>query len=193
MNSICVFCGSSFGTRPAYRQAAQAMGDAIAQHGLTLVYGGGNVGLMGTVADAVLAAGGNVIGVIPEFLASKEIAHTGLTKLHVVNSMHDRKALMAELSDAFVALPGGYGTLEEFCEVLTWAQLGLHQKPHGLLNVAGYYDSLLTLFDHAVREQFLKPALRNLVLEASEPERLLTLLAEYQPQFVDKWIRSDQT
>lgn len=176
------------GQKPAYRLAAQAMGEALAYRGLGLVYGGGNVGLMGTVADAVLATGGQVIGVIPEFLAAKEIAHPGLSKLHVVESMHDRKALMAELSDGFIALPGGYGTLEEFCEVLTWGQLGLHQKPNGLLNIEGYYEPLLALFDRAVTEAFLKPELRQLVLEASDPNHLLDLMAAYIPKQVDKWI-----
>lgn len=188
MKTVCVFCGSSMGQRPAYQRAAQAMGETLARRGLGLVYGGGNVGLMGTVADAALAAGGQVIGVIPKFLVAKEIAHTGLSKLHVMESMHDRKALMAELSDGFIALPGGYGTLEEFCEVLTWGQLGLHQKPNGLLNVEGYYDPLLKLFDDAVIEAFLKPELRQLILESSEPDQLLDLMASYRPQRVDKWI-----
>lgn len=188
MKYICVFCGSSLGARSVYREAAQAMGTALVNRGLGLVYGGGNVGLMGLIADAVLAAGGEAIGVIPEFLAVKEIAHTGLTQLHTVNSMHDRKALMAELADAFVALPGGYGTLEEFCEILTWAQLGLHQKPQGLLNVAGYYDPLLQLFDRAVSDQFLRADLRNLVIEADQPDTLLDRLASYQSNYVDKWL-----
>ncbi len=191
MKYVCVFCGSSMGLRPAYKLAAQAMGETLAGRGIGLVYGGGNVGLMGVVADATLAAGGEVIGVIPEFLVAKEIAHTGLTKLHVVSSMHERKALMAELSDAFVALPGGYGTLEEFCEILTWSQLGLHHKPQGLLNIEGYYQPLLRLFDQAVTEQFLKPQLRSLVLEAPDPEQLLDLMANYRPQTVDKWIKRD--
>ncbi len=191
MKYVCVFCGSSMGLRPAYKLAAQAMGETLAGRGIGLVYGGGNVGLMGVVADATLAAGGEVIGVIPEFLVAKEIAHTGLTKLHVVSSMHERKALMAELSDAFVALPGGYGTLEEFCEILTWSQLGLHHKPQGLLNIEGYYQPLLRLFDQAVTEQFLKPELRSLVLEAPDPEQLLDLMANYRPQTVDKWIKRD--
>ncbi|MDV2992711.1 MAG: putative cytokinin riboside 5'-monophosphate phosphoribohydrolase [Chroococcidiopsis sp. SAG 2025] len=191
MESICIFCGSSTGNRSIYQEAAQAMGEAIARRGLSLVYGGGNVGLMGMVADAALAAGGEVIGVIPKFLVDKEIAHNGLTQLHVVDSMHDRKALMTELADAFIALPGGYGTLEEFCEILTWAQLGLHQKPQGLLNVEGYYDPLLQLFDRAVTEGFLKSELRALVLESSVPEDLLNLLASYQPITVEKWLRQD--
>ncbi|KAB8316941.1 TIGR00730 family Rossman fold protein [Tolypothrix campylonemoides VB511288] len=191
MKYVCVFCGSSMGVQPAYQQAALAMGEALARRELGLVYGGGNVGLMGTIADATLAAGGEVIGVIPDFMVAKEIAHTGLTQLHIVNSMHERKTMMAQLSDAFVALPGGYGTLEEFCEVLTWAQLGLHQKPFGLLNVNGYYSPLLKFFDQAVTEEFLRPVHRSLVLEAAEPENLLDLLADYQPQYVDKWIRKE--
>lgn len=191
MKYVCVFCASNMGLRPAYKQAALAMGEALARRGLGLVYGGANTGLMGAVANATLAVGGEVIGVIPEFFVAKEIAHTGLAKLHVVGSMHERKALMAELSDAFVALPGGYGTLEEFCEILTWSQLGLHHKPQGLLNVEGYYESLLRFFDQAVTEQFLKPELRSLVLEASDPEQLLDLMANYQPRTVDKWIKRD--
>jgi len=179
------------GNRPAYRLAAQAMGETLARRGMGLVYGGGNVGLMGVVADAALAAGGEVIGVIPEFLVAKEIAHPQLTKLHIVDSMHARKAMMADLSDAFIALPGGFGTLEEFCEILSWAQLGLHQKPQGLLNVEGYYEPLLKLFDQAVTEQFLKPTLRSLVLEASEPEHLLAQMANYQSKPIDKWIGRD--
>ncbi|WP_414581313.1 TIGR00730 family Rossman fold protein [Scytonema sp. PCC 10023] len=193
MKYVCVFCGSSMGVQPAYQQAALAMGEALARRKLGLVYGGGNVGLMGTIADATLAAGGEVIGVIPDFMVAKEIAHTGLTQLHIVNSMHERKTMMAQLSDAFVALPGGYGTLEEFCEVLTWAQLGLHQKPFGLLNINGYYSPLLKFFDQAVTEEFLRPINRSLVLEAAEPENLLDLLANYQPQYVDKWIRKEVT
>lgn len=188
MKSICVFCGSSMGQRPAYKQAAETLGKTIASRGLGLVYGGGNVGLMGIVADAVLALGGEVIGVIPEFLVAKEIAHNGLTTLHVVDSMHERKTKMADLADGFIALPGGFGTLEEFCEILTWAQLGLHQKPCGLLNVEGYFDPLLKLFDQAVTEEFLKPALRSLVLEATNPEHLLDLFASYKPTIVNKWI-----
>jgi uncharacterized protein (TIGR00730 family) len=191
VKAICVFCGSSLGLRPAYRLAAQQLGKALAQRKMTLVYGGGKVGLMGVVADAALAAGGQVIGVIPEFLVAKELAHQELTTLHVVASMHDRKALMAKLSDGFIALPGGYGTLEEFSEVLTWAQLGLHQKPHGLLNTEGYYNSLLQFFDQAVAEELVRPVHRSLVLESSEPEALLRLLASYQPQYVAKWIGQD--
>lgn len=188
MKSICVFCGSSMGVRPVYKEAAQTLGKTLASQNFRLVYGGGNVGLMGVVADAALLAGGEVIGVIPEFLVAKEIAHNELTVLHVVGSMHERKTKMADLADAFIALPGGYGTLEEFCEILTWAQLGLHQKPCGLLNVERYFDPLLRLFDHAVKEEFLKSALRSLVLEGSDAQSLLDLFATYQPPIVDKWI-----
>jgi uncharacterized protein (TIGR00730 family) len=164
------------------------MGEALALRGLTLVYGGGKVGLMGVVANAALAAGGKVVGVIPGFLAAKELAHTGLSALYVVDSMHDRKARMAELADAFVAMPGGFGTLEEFCEVLTWAQLGLHAKPHGLLNVDGFYDALLALFDRAVADGFLGQSFRDLILEGRDPALLLDLLAAYRPRPRDKWL-----
>ena len=187
MRYVCVFCGSSAGTRPAYIKAARALGTTLAARNLGLVYGGSKVGLMGAVADATLAAGGEAIGVIPEFLEAKEIAHTGLTHLHVVRSMHERKALMADLSDAFVALPGGYGTLEELLEILTWGQLGLHSKPIALLNIKGYYDPLLALFDHAVREGFLSPALRGLALQATDPAKLIEWLQTGWPQAQDKW------
>lgn len=187
MRSICVFCGSSLGARPIYQQAAVTLGQVLVQRGLRLVYGGGNVGLMGVVADAVLAAGGEVIGVIPEFLAAKEIAHPHLTQLHVVASMHDRKAMMADLADGFIALPGGFGTFEEFCEILTWAQLGLHQKPQGLLNINGFYDPLLTLFNQAVDEKFIRQDLRQLVLEDSDPNSLLNQFSYYQAPTVEKW------
>ena len=185
---VCVFCGSSEGRRPIYREAARALGVALARRGAELVFGGGRVGLMGVLADAVLAAGGRAIGVIPEALVAKELAHRGLTELRVVDSMHQRKALMADLSDAFVALPGGFGTLEEYCEALTWAQLGLHAKPCGLLNVAGFYDALLELFDHAVSEQFVSGPHRSLVLVEEDPQRLLGLLAGYRPAHMEKWI-----
>lgn len=188
MKSICVFCGSSMGAKSAYREAAQTLGKILANRGLKLIYGGGNVGLMGVVADATLAAGGEAIGVIPGFLANKEIAHSELTQLCLVDSMHERKTKMSDLADGFIALPGGYGTLEEFCEILTWTQLGLHQKPCGLLNVEGYFNPLLEFFDKAVREEFLKRANRSLILESSEPNQLLDLFATYQPQIVDKWI-----
>ena len=153
-----------------------------------LVYGGGNVGLMGAIADAVLKAGGEAVGVIPEHLMTREIAHKQLTKLHVVSSMHERKALMADLSDAFIALPGGFGTLEEFCEVLTWSQLGLHAKPCGIVNVLEYYTPLLAMLDHAVEQRFLKPQNRALVLARNTPPELLSALDEWRPMHVEKWL-----
>ena len=188
MNSICVFCGSSPGNDPAYAAAAQRLGRTLAERDTTLVYGGGHVGLMGVVADAALEAGGEVIGVMPRSLVEREIGHTGLTKLYVVGSMHERKALMSELSDGFVALPGGNGTLEEFFEVLTWAQLGEHGKPCGLLNVAGYYDPLLKVFDQMVEKDFLGGAHRELVLVADDPSSLLHRFESYEPPKTVKWI-----
>jgi uncharacterized protein (TIGR00730 family) len=178
LKRVCVYCGSHSGSRAAYAQAARAMGEALAQRGIGVVYGGGRVGLMGALADAALAAGGSVTGVIPRALVSREIAHLDLKDLRVVDSMHERKALMAELADAFIALPGGFGTLEEFCEVLTWAQLGLHHKPCGLLNVAGFYDSLLSFFDHAAAEDFIRDLHRGQVVVESDLERLLDALAK---------------
>jgi uncharacterized protein (TIGR00730 family) len=180
MKSICVFCGSRLGTKNIYREVASAVGKLIAQQQLRLVYGGGNIGLMGVVADAVLANGGEVIGVIPSHLQEKEVGHSGLTELHIVNTMHERKALMANLTDAFIALPGGFGTFEEFCEILTWAQLDLHHKPCGLLNIANFYDPLLSLFDRAVEEGFLRPEYRSMVLTATDPMDLLMQLRSYK-------------
>jgi uncharacterized protein (TIGR00730 family) len=188
MRRICVFCGSSPGSRPEYGDAAEEIGNELVRRNIGLVYGGGNVGLMGRVADAVLKAGGEAQGVIPENLMAREIGHKGLTKLHVVRSMHERKALMADLSNAFVALPGGFGTLEEFCEVLTWSQLGLHAKPCGILNVPGYYSPLLAMFDHAVEERFLKPENRAFVLARESPADLLQALEEWRPVLVEKWL-----
>jgi uncharacterized protein (TIGR00730 family) len=188
MKSVCVFCGSRPGNGAVYAEAAKALARELVRRGLHLVYGGGNVGLMGIVADAVLDAGGEVVGVIPQMLVSKEIAHAGLTRLHVVGSMHERKALMAELSDAFVALPGGFGTLEEFCEIVTWSQLGLHPKPCGLLNVNGYYDSLLAFLDESVREGFVRDQHRDLVLVGRTPEEVFTLLTSYRHTPVQKLI-----
>lgn len=190
---ICVYCGSNAGARPVYAEAARELGSELALRGIGLVYGGGRVGLMGIVADAVLTGGGEVIGVIPKALATKEVAHHGLTDLRVVASMHERKALMVELADAFIALPGGFGTLEEFCEVLTWAQLGIHRKPHGLLNVAEFYAPLLKFFDHAVAEKFVRGVHRELIITASEPAELLDLLAKAHPPNLNKWIDLDQT
>ena len=188
MQRICVFCGSSPGGDPAYFDAAQEMGREIAARNLTLVYGGGHVGLMGAIADAVLSAGGSVIGVIPHALAVREIAHQRLTRLHVVGSMHERKAMMADLSDAFVALPGGFGTYEEFFEAVTWTQLGVHKKPCGLLNVAGFYDPLVQFLDNAVSEQFVRPQHRSTILVDTHPGRLIDQLGRVQLPDVPKWI-----
>jgi uncharacterized protein (TIGR00730 family) len=188
MKRICVFCGSSGGSRPEYRAAAEEMGKELVRRDIELVYGGGKVGLMGALADSVLSAGGRAIGVIPEHLMAREVGHKSLTKLHVVRSMHERKALMADLSDAFVAMPGGFGTLEEFCEVLTWSQLGLHAKPCGLLNVLGFYSPLLEMFDHAVQEKFLKIENRSLLLARNSVGELLEALERWQPIHVEKWL-----
>ena len=190
---VAVFLGSSTGRRPQYAAAVAEFGRSLASAGVGIVYGGASVGLMGVLADAALAAGGEVIGVIPRALAAKELSHARLSDLHVVGSMHERKARMADLSDAFLALPGGYGTLDEFCEVLTWTQLGLHQKPCGLLSVEGYFDHLLMLFDHAVAEQFVKPAHRLMVLSDTRAAPLIKRLLEYQVPLVDKWIDRQQT
>jgi uncharacterized protein (TIGR00730 family) len=189
MKRVCVFCGSSAGNRPVYAEAARATGRLLAERGIGLVYGGGNVGLMGVVADAVLAAGGEVTGVIPRQLMEREVGHQGLTTLEVVGTMHERKARMADLADGFVALPGGYGTLDELCEVLTWSQLGIHAKPCGVLNVEGYFDALLALFDHSVGEGFVRPAHRALVLEGAEPGELLEGMAAFRAPSTEKWIR----
>ena len=191
LKRVCVFCGSNTGSGPAYVEAAESLGKLLAERKMGLVYGGGKVGLMGKIADAVLGAGGEVIGVIPQSLMRKEIAHAGLTELRVVDSMHQRKALMAELSDAFIALPGGFGTFEEFCEIVTWAQLGLHRKPCGILNIEGYYDQLLGLFDHAVAEKFLHPANRALVIAGKSPDAMLDRLTNHQAPHVEKWIKPE--
>lgn len=189
LKRICVFCGSSLGARPAYREAAEELGELLAERGIGLVYGGGCIGLMGVLADTVMRKGGEVIGVIPESLLQREVGHRGVTKLHVVETMHERKALMADLADAFIALPGGYGTLEEFCEVVTWSQLGIQQKPCGLLNIEKYWDGLLAVLDHAVDEQFVRPENSQLVLVASTAEGMLERLAEWSPpEHIEKWI-----
>jgi uncharacterized protein (TIGR00730 family) len=172
-SKICIFTGSRAGVLPAYARAANDVGRELVRRGYGLVYGGGNVGLMSVIADTVLELGGHVTGVIPSSLVSKEVAHRGLSDLHVVNSMHERKALMAELSDGFIAMPGGIGTMEEFFEVLSWAQLGLHDKPCGLLNVSGYYDQLIQFLDHAVSEEFIKPKHRALMIVEDHPGKLL--------------------
>lgn len=192
MQRICVFLGSNPGNRPEYRLAAQNLGAELARRGITTVYGGSNVGLMGALADAALAAGGEVIGVIPEALQKKEIAHTGLTEQHIVGSMHQRKALMAELSDGFIALPGGMGTLEELCEMLTWGQLGFHGKPCGLLDVGGYFQALCDFLDNAVSQGFVQPAHRGMLLSAPEPGALLSLFEGYRAPVVNKWVERPQ-
>jgi uncharacterized protein (TIGR00730 family) len=188
MKRVCVFCGSSSGTNPIYRETAEWMGTTLAERGLGLVFGGGGIGLMRVLASAALAGGAEVIGVIPRGLMTKEIAHDKVRDLRIVGSMHERKALMSDLADAFVALPGGYGTLEEFCEVLTWAQLGLHRKPCGLLNVNGFYEPFLRQLDRQVSEGFLSPLNRSLVVDHQEPSHLLDLLASYQSPVTEQWI-----
>jgi len=187
MKRICVFCGSNAGARSEYAEAARALATVLAERKLGIVYGGGNVGLMGVLADAALARGGEVIGVIPQKLVDKEVAHRGVTELRIVETMHERKALMNDLSDAFLALPGGFGTLDEFFEVLTWSQLGFHGKPCALLNVAGYYDGMLAMLDHAVTERFLRPAHRELVIADTDPLRLLQRLSAFVPAPKGKW------
>ena len=190
MRAVCVFCGSNAGAREDYATAAAEVGRAIAGRGLALVYGGAAVGLMGTLADAALVAGGRVIGIIPTALVEREIAHAGLTELHAVKSMHERKAMMADSSDAFLALPGGAGTLEEVFEAWTWAQLGHHQKPVGLLNVASFFDGLVAFLDHQCRERFIRQEHRDMLIVESDPNRLLDRFASYRPPVVEKWIRA---
>jgi uncharacterized protein (TIGR00730 family) len=189
---ICVFTGSNPGARPEYAAAARRLGELIAARGQTLVYGGAGIGLMGIVADAALAAGGQAVGVIPQALVAKEVAHRGLSDLRVVATMHERKALMAELADAFIALPGGIGTLEEYFEIATWAQLGLHDKPCGLLNAAGYYDGLIRFLDHAVGQQFVRAAHRAMLIVDDDPASMLDRFESYEPPAVAKWI-TEQT
>ena len=188
---MCVFCGSSPGARPEYTGAVRELGDLLARRGTTLVYGGGGVGLMGSLADAALDAGGEVIGVLPKALGRKEVGHPRLTDLRIVGSMHERKALMLELSDAFIAAPGGFGTLEETFEVLTWGQLGLHDKPIGLLDIGGYFDPLLAFLDASVEERFVRPEHREALLRASDPAALIARLEAYEPPPVEKWIDRD--
>ena len=194
MRRVCVFCGSSPGARPAYAEAAEELAGLLAGEGIGLVYGGGGVGLMGRLADAMLAGGGEAIGVIPSALVAREIGHTGLSELRVVGSMHERKALMAELSDAFVALPGGLGTLEELFEVYTWSQLGLHRKPCALLDVEGYYADLAGFLAHAVEERFLREEHRAMLIVEREPGALLERLESFEPEGVQpKWIDRGET
>ena len=192
ISRLCVFCGSNFGARPVYAQAARALAAALAERGIALVYGGSSVGLMGALADAMLTAGGSVIGIIPQRLVDKEVAHRGLTEQHVVGSMHERKAMMADLSDGFVALPGGIGTLEELFEVWTWGQLGYHRKPFGLLDAGGFYDALGAFLDGSVTEGFLRPEHRGMVVVGTDPHALLDRFADYAPPAVTKWIRASE-
>ncbi|MBA2117784.1 LOG family protein YvdD [Planctomycetes bacterium FF15] len=193
MESLCVFCGSASGSRPAYVQVAQQLGRLMAERKIQLIYGGGKVGMMGALADAVLAAGGEVIGVIPGALVERELAHHGVTDLIIVDSMHQRKAKMSDLSDGFLALPGGYGTLEELFEVITWAQLGFHAKPCGLLNVEGFFDPLLAMLDQAADQQFMSPENRSLLLTASEPSEVLQQLIDAHPHENPRWIDRSET
>lgn len=193
MKRVCVFCGSTRQVGRQYLTAAWALGAALADRGIGLVYGGGRVGLMGAVADAALGCGGEVIGVIPRSLWEREIGHTGLSELRVVTTMHERKALMSELADAFIALPGGLGTLEELFEVWTWAQLGVHHKPCALLNVNGYYTPLLEFLQEAVTEGFVRPAHREMLIVEEFHDPLLERLAQYEPPVVPEWIAPEQT
>lgn len=188
MNRVCVFCGSNPGSRPEYADAAKALGRAIADNDLGLVYGGARVGIMGMIADAVLKRGGEVIGVMPGFLVEKEVSHTGLSQLRRVDTMHERKELMAELSDAFIALPGGFGTIEEFFEVVTWAQLGIHRKPCGLLNTCGYFNRMVEFIDHAVVENFVRREHRSMILMDENPATLLNRFETWDPPVVQKWL-----
>lgn len=189
---LCVFCGSGKGARDIYIEAAELLGHELAKRQIELVYGGGNVGLMGVIADAALASGGHVIGVIPEQLMARELGHAGIQDLRVVKTMHERKAMMAELADAFIAMPGGIGTYEEFFEVLTWAQLGIHEKPCALLNVDGFYNPVLNLLNHAVEEQFIRTAHREMVVVDDDPARLLDAMATHRPPHFHKWIDKDK-
>ncbi|MEN5084411.1 TIGR00730 family Rossman fold protein [Bosea sp. TWI1241] len=192
MKSVCIFCGSSPGLDPVHAEGARAMGREIARRGLTLVYGGGAVGLMGTVADAALAAGGEVHGVIPRALREKEIGHNGLTRLEVVDTMHIRKARMAELSDGFVAMSGGVGTFEEIFEIWTWGQLGIHRKPLGFFNIAGFYDPLAAFLDNTTQAGFMRQQHRDMAMTESDPAKLLYRMAAYEPQATIKWVEKEE-
>jgi uncharacterized protein (TIGR00730 family) len=193
MKRICVYCGSNPGKLAEYREAARMLGHELAVRNLGLVYGGASIGVMGAVADAVLEKGGEAIGVIPFALATREVAHSGLNDLFVVDSMHERKAKMAELSDGFIALPGGWGTIEEIFEMLTWAQLGFHQKPCGLLNISGYYDHLFTFLEHAIDQRFVREEYRPMIMMEQTADDLLDRYLKYQPPTVKKWIGPEET
>jgi len=192
IKKICVYCGSSPGKNPAYADAARKLANAMCERGIGLVYGGAAVGIMGTVANAVLEAGGEAVGVIPKSLAVKEVAHDNLTELHVVASMHERKAMMAELADGFIALPGGWGTLEEIFEILTWAQLGFHHKPCGLLNIEGYYSGLIDFLEKSFEQQFVNDLCRPMLMTAHKPAALLDQFAVYRAPKVRKWMGQDE-
>jgi len=192
LRSVCVFCGSSVGRSPVYRDAAEQVGRLLASRGMRLVYGGGNVGLMGVLADSALNAGAVVIGVIPKSLEAREVAHHGITELRIVESMHERKAMMVELSDEFITLPGAMGSMDETFEIMTWSQLGIHTKAFGLLNVAGYYDALLAQLDHFVVEGFVKPEHREMLIVRNHAESLLDALAVAKPRVVEKWLDLEQ-
>jgi hypothetical protein len=193
MKRLCVYCGSSSGGKPDYARVARQLARAMVSRNIGLVYGGASVGIMGEIANAVLEEGGNVIGVIPKRLFAKEIAHTGITELREVGSMHERKSLMADLSDGFIALPGGFGTIEEILEIITWSQLGMHRKPCGLLNVCRYYDKLIGFLDHAVSEQFIKTAHRSTILIDEHPDALLEKFEAYKAPETAKWIDREST
>jgi hypothetical protein len=192
MKRICVYCGSSPGKNPAYTDAANQFARVMCEREIGLVYGGAAIGVMGAIADAVLAGGQEVIGVIPESLAIKEVAHQNLSELHIVASMHERKAMMAELADGFIAMPGGWGTLEEIFEILTWAQLGFHEKPCALFNVEGYYDGLISFLEHSFEQQFVKQLCRPMLMQGDDPEDLLDRFAAYRAPKVRKWVQEDE-
>lgn len=193
LRNICVYCGSSPGRQQLYGEAARTMAESLVKRDIGLVYGGASIGVMGAIADHVLRLGGRVIGVIPESLATREVAHASLTELHITRSMHERKTMMAERSDGFIALPGGIGTMEEIFEIWTWAQLGLHHKPCGLLNVAGYYDPLRTFLDHTVRENFVHSTVRGMLMVEEDPEALLERFATYQSPRMKQWVEKNET
>lgn len=193
LKSVCVYCGASPGRLDAYADSARALGKVLVDRDIRLIYGGASIGVMGIVADAVLDAGGQVIGVIPEPLARKEVAHTRLTEIHLTRSMHERKSLMAEMSDAFIALPGGLGTLEELFEIWTWTQLGIHAKPCGLLNVEGYFDKLIGFLDHATEEQFVKQLHRSMLLVETNPDKLLDRFSNYEAPVIGTWMGIEET
>ena len=192
MKRISVFCGSRDGSRSSYVQAAEALGRALLQRGIGLVYGGGGVGMMGRISETVKSGGGEIIGIIPNALLAREVGRNDIGELRIVRSMHERKAMMVEISDGFIAIPGGFGTFEEFCEIVTWAQLGLHAKPVGLLNVDSYFDPLIAQFDRAVTEEFAYPENRALILHETNPDRLLDLMEAYNPPKIEQWIDPDE-